>query len=219
MTKFILVDVETTGLNPSESSMIQGAIKVVEIDRQGKIADLHSYSEVFWISPIQAEKGMTDFITNYTGISKEAVQNSKVTSGEFVKSLCDIKRIYPEAYVVAQYLPFDFSFIKEQSAFTSFLDLRFMSSVVYEGFNPSLEDTCKRLGVSTNGNHNALVDVNLMAEVLSDMSQRGVDFSTFKNDIGYYEGRTLRAFPHATRRIYNMGDGRSGLGKVLYEKM
>lgn len=100
---YIVIDFETTGLNPESNEIIQiGAIKY-END-----IEVESFNE--YIKPVRSE--ISNFITNLTGISNLQVKNSPTFSEKY----SDFLEFISGYTLVAHNAPFDMSFLLFQLA-------------------------------------------------------------------------------------------------------
>ncbi|ADO77108.1 PolC-type DNA polymerase III [Halanaerobium praevalens] len=162
-TEFIVFDLETTGLNPSQHEIIEiGAVKY-----QGgkKIAEFESF-----INPgvrIPAK------ITEITGINDRMVKNAPGLE----KVINDFIEFAGTGVLVAHNADFDYGFIRtalekleiEKDDYTVLDTLGLSRAVVKDSKNHKLNTLAKYFGVDLENHHRALDDANATAEVLAKL--------------------------------------------------
>ncbi|MGM0549015.1 MAG: PolC-type DNA polymerase III [Bacillota bacterium] len=162
-TEFIVFDLETTGLNPSQHEIIEiGAVKY-----QGgkKIAEFESF-----INPgvrIPAK------ITEITGINDRMVKNAPGLE----KVINDFIEFAGTGVLVAHNADFDYGFIRtalekleiEKDDYTVLDTLGLSRAVVKDSKNHKLNTLAKYFGVDLENHHRALDDATATAEVLAKL--------------------------------------------------
>ena len=97
LNNFVVVDLETTGLNPDEEKIIEiGAIKFVDGEEKETFETL-----------INPEKPIPEFITRLTGISDDDVKDAPVIGDVFSK----LDAFLADSPFVGHQVNFDASFI------------------------------------------------------------------------------------------------------------
>lgn len=162
--KYVVFDIETTGLSPSECQITEiGAIKI----ENGEVTD--KFSQL-----INPKVHIPQNITELTGISDEMVAD-----------MPDITEVLPRfldfcggAIVVAHNAGFDCGFIRYNAAalglgfHNAILDTLKMSRELYpDERKHSLDVVCKRLGVSLENHHRAVDDATATAEVFLKLAK------------------------------------------------
>ncbi|MBQ3573642.1 MAG: PHP domain-containing protein, partial [Clostridia bacterium] len=162
--KYVVFDIETTGLTPSECQITEiGAIKI----ENGEITD--KFSQL-----INPKVHIPQNITELTGITDEMVAD-----------MPDIEEVLPRfldfcegATVVAHNAGFDCGFIRYNAAalglgfHNTTLDTLKMSRELYpDERKHSLDVVCKRLGVSLENHHRAVDDATGAAEVFLKLAK------------------------------------------------
>ena len=123
MQKGIIVDVETTGLNPKEDVIIEIGLLQFSYDSTGDLNILTTYGALQ-----DTEKNISSEITKLTGISKEMLKGESI-NWSFVKSLLSSSSI-----VIAHNMPFDRSFLLEKPELSD-LDVHWACSQKHINWN------------------------------------------------------------------------------------
>ncbi|MGE9877925.1 3'-5' exonuclease [Bacillus velezensis] len=152
---YVVLDLETTGLDYQSEQITEiGAIKIDE--RFNEIDRFHTM--------VALEKGreLPEFITKLTGITAADLEGAPTESEAFEK----LNEFIGDAIVVAQNAPFDLSFISRGGiAPNRFYCTRAMVRFVEPELSASLKDVAERNGISLEGHHRALNDVEATIEV------------------------------------------------------
>lgn len=160
-TKFVVVDLETTGNNPKKGDrIIQIGAVVIE---EGEIIDRFS-------SFINPEIEIPVFIQQFTGITNDMVADAPFFSSVAPK----IMEFLNDAYFVAHNVPFDLSFLQyelELSGYNSFtgpiidtVELARLLLPSEEGFK--LNQLATKLNLQHDRPHQADSDAQVTAEIL-----------------------------------------------------
>ena len=154
LEEFIVLDLETTGLDPLNDKIIEiGAVKITG----SKIVE--SYST--FINP---EKNIPDYIVNLTGITNDDVRDAPV----FAESSSDLVEFIGDRPIVGQFIKFDLDFLSESGLIFDniVLDTRDLALILLPTLNAfSLSSLIKELNVSNTSPHKALSDAQATAEV------------------------------------------------------
>lgn len=198
---YVVIDLETTGLDHKKDQIIEiGAIKIrfngwdrefVEVDR------FHT------VVALEEGRDLPEFITNLTGITEEDLEDAP----EEWDALDDLKNFIGDAVVVAQNAPFDLSFISRGGIEPErFYCTRAMARFVEPELSASLKDVTKRIGISLDGHHRALNDVEATIEVFRNYLPQVVgEYNAFRNIVMESPDRPLKFVPkHALIREVQM---------------
>ncbi|SFA98817.1 MULTISPECIES: ATP-dependent DNA helicase DinG [unclassified Bacillus (in: firmicutes)] len=161
MSKYIVVDLETTGNSPKKGDkIIQFAAVVIE---GGKIIDTYS-------SLVNPERNIPIFIEELTGINDEMVKSAPVFSEIAPK----VMELLKGAYFVAHNVLFDLSFLQEelfQAGYEGFYGPSLDTVELTRILNPTadgykLSDLAQAYGLSHDRPHQADSDAYVTAELL-----------------------------------------------------
>jgi DNA polymerase-3 subunit epsilon len=175
----IVLDTETTGLDPRAGHRIVeiGAIELIERMPSGRV--LHLYLNPGRPMPPEAEKvhGLTDaFLADKPSFAEVADQ---------------LVEFLAESPLVAHNAPFDWRFLCQELEeagrpaipFERMIDTVEMARRVLPGAKHSLDALCQRFGIDLSRRtlHGALLDAGLLADVYVELSggrQMGFDLAT-----------------------------------------
>lgn len=209
-TEFIVFDLETTGLNPSQHEIIEiGAVKY-----QGgkKIAEFESF--------INPEVRIPAKITEITGINDRMVKNAP----SLEKVINDFIEFAGAGVLVAHNADFDYGFIRtalekleiQKDDYTVLDTLGLSRAVVKDSKNHKLNTLAKYFDVDLENHHRALDDAAATAEVLANLLELIKDdgchnLSEINDYISKIDWKDLRPF-HAVI----LAENKKGL-KNLYK--
>lgn len=159
MTKYAIVDLETTGTSASNGRITE--VGIVLFDGE-KIIDSFE-------SLVNPERSIPWEITRITGISNEMVQ----TAPKFFEIAKEIVEITKDAIFVAHNVGFDYGFLRKEFAALGFTfsrkklcTVRLMRKV-FPGFRSySLGNLIERYGISVENRHRAMADALATTELL-----------------------------------------------------
>ncbi|MCY8570353.1 PolC-type DNA polymerase III [Bacillus haynesii] len=183
---YVVLDLETTGLDYQNDQIIEiGAIKIDawcdEIDR------FHTM--------VALEKGreLPEFITKLTGITAEDLEGAPSET----EALNSLREFIGDSIVVAQNAPFDLSFISRGGIEPEcFHCTRAMVQFAEPELSASLKNVAKRNGISLEGHHRALNDVEATIEVFKQYLPRVDDvYNGFLNIVQDSADRPLKFTP------------------------
>ena len=171
----VVLDVETTGLDPRRHRIVEVAL--VAIDEERRVVDE-------WATLVRPEGGAVDadaFRVN--GIRPEDLAEAP---GEAEVAAEMARRLLPDATIIAHHAPFDlgflhFLFVRHGLPPWSgdFICTRTAFGVLVPGHKRSLHHVAAYFGVTIEGRHRALGDARATAEVyrrLAEMArERGID--------------------------------------------
>lgn len=162
----VIVDIETTGLNPLFESIIEiSALKVV------KDKVINEFSML-----VKPEKPISSFITKLTGITNEMTQNAQ-TKDKVLKLFCDFIGDNP---IIGHNIRFDLSFINKnlQECFdktlsNDYADTLYFSRRVYKALQSHrLTNIAEYLNIDTKNAHRALKDCYITYEIMQNMKTK-----------------------------------------------
>lgn len=162
--KFVVVDIETTGLNYASGDKITeiGAVRIID----GKIVDKFQ-------TLINPEQKISEEITRLTGIDDGMVADKPV----FDKVLPDFYKYCDGCTIVAHNIDFDYKFIKYMSSKTGYVfknkgidTLAFSKEVLPRLKNHKLNTVCDYFGIEFL-HHRALSDAHATAKLFVKLAE------------------------------------------------
>ncbi|MGK9388885.1 3'-5' exonuclease [Bacillus sp. RK1064] len=188
---YVVLDLETTGLDHKKDQIIEiGAIK---IRLGGRLRAFEEVDRFHTMVALDEGRDLPEFITNLTGITEEDLEDAP----EEWDALDDLKNFIGDAVVVAQNAPFDLSFISRGGIEPErFYCTRAMARFVEPELSASLKDVTKRNGISLDGHHRALNDVEATIEVFRNYLPQVVgEYNDFMNVVMEAPDRPLNFVP------------------------
>lgn len=187
-TSFTVVDVETTGLSSKSERIIEIALVKVE-----NLKIIEKFSSL-----INPQKPIPIFITSFTGISNEDVEDAPV----FHQVKDKILELLEDSIIVAHNLPFDLSFLKDEFRIigedfnpeNSICTLKLSRRMFPSLRSKSLGSVADFLKIKNKNSHRALGDAETTAKILIKLIRRlrkeeGIE--TLEDLIEYQEGVVL----------------------------
>lgn len=179
MSRTILFDTETTGLDPDQGD------RVIEIAALELVNDLRTSNQFHVL--INPERDIPPEATRVHGFTLDDLLDKPLFSqiaDEFLAFVGD-------SQMIAHNAPFDFKFINaelkkcgrpEFDYKSRAIDTVVMARKKYPGMPASLDALCRRFGIdlSDRGTHNALLDCRLLSDVYVELiggRQRGLGFA------------------------------------------
>lgn len=206
--KYAFIDIETTGLDPTKNHITE--ISAVRTDENGEV-------EATFSTLVKLPHGeyVPEFITKLTGIDDDMLDKDGVPIED---ALTSFAMFVQDATVVAQFAPFDFSFLEQYGAFDKFYDTRTMSYYLDPVAKASLKDLAARYGFEMDAHHRALSDAITARDIFFAM-KRVIESSTDKdafaklsNTVGASFQRKLHYIPAHTKQVVEFHeDGRRTL--------
>lgn len=201
---YVFLDLETTGLNPDKDYITEvAAIKLKTMYSGGKeITEMQTYVS------IPDGEVVSDFIANYTGITTELLLE-KGKPIKFAMRMLE-KLIDEDTVVVAQYAPFDLSFIEKHFKVNNFIDTRSMSYVARPFAKAGLKDLAAHYNVSLENHHQAMCDAEALKEIFFHLqNDLGASAPFLLNAVGSRKDRPVSYYPSATQTAFTVGsDGK-----------
>jgi DNA polymerase-3 subunit epsilon len=179
MTRTVLFDTETTGLDPSDGH------RVIEIAALELVNDLATGRHFHVL--LNPERDIPDEATRIHGITLRDLADKP----RFAEVAAGLLEFLSDGALIAHNAPFDFMFLNAELARLALppLDLERMVDTLalartrFPGMPNSLDALCRRFAVdlSARTTHNALLDCRLLAEVYVELTggrQRGLAFAS-----------------------------------------
>jgi len=161
MPSIISLDIETTGLDPKNDSIIEiGAVKFNE----NRVLDEFS-------TLINPRKPINAFISNLTGISNAMVMNAPLLADVFP----DLETFVGDSPILGQNIGFDVSFFQRYGGFRQnpLIDTYEMASVLLPTApRYGLGSLCHQLGVVLSGAHRAINDARATMSVYTKLYEK-----------------------------------------------
>jgi DNA polymerase-3 subunit epsilon len=175
MTRSVLFDTETTGLDPLTGD------RVIEIAAIELVNDLPTGAKFHAL--LDPERDIPAESTRVHGISNHHVEGKP----KFAAVVDDMLAFFGDAKLIAHNAPFDFGFIDAELARVKrpalarerMIDTLVLAKTRFPGMPNSLDALCRRfeIDLSARTTHNALLDCKLLAEVYVELTggrQRGL---------------------------------------------
>lgn len=185
---YTVIDFETTGLNHNVDEVIEiAAIKVNK--NMERISELHLY--------VKTSLKISTFITNLTGLTNEFLEENGC---EQVRAFDILRKFIGRSVIVAQYTPFDLSFLEFMSNRKyDFYCTRSLNLKAFPNESSSLKPTCDRLGIPLFIAHKATDDVYATLELFKYHIENG-NTNGMKNKL-IIDDRILKYIPTQTEQI------------------
>jgi len=178
LTRAVLFDTETTGLEPLKGD------RIVEIAALELINDLPTGRHFHTL--IDPERDIPDEVIRIHGITGADVAGKP----KFAEIVGDLIAFMGEGSLIAHNAPFDFGFVNAELARAGLpsldkermVDTLALAKGRFPGMPNSLDALCRRFDIdlSARTNHNALLDCKLLAEVYVELTggrQRGLSLA------------------------------------------
>ncbi|MXV44544.1 DNA polymerase III subunit epsilon [Saccharibacter sp. 17.LH.SD] len=179
MTRSILFDTETTGLDPDQGD------RIIEIAALELVNDLRTGSHYHVL--INPERDIPPEATRVHGFTLDDLRDKPI----FADIADDFLEFIGDSRMIAHNAPFDFKFVNAElkkcgrpvlDYASRAVDTVIMARKKYPGMPASLDALCRRFGIdlSERGTHNALLDCRLLSDVYVELiggRQRGLGLS------------------------------------------
>ncbi len=168
MKREIILDTETTGLDPTKGDRVieVGCIEIMNLVPTGKV----------FHKRIDPERSVSPETIAITGITDEMLKGQP----KFVDIAADLVEFIGDSPIVAHNASFDIKFINSELLRCGFrtyemsqaVDTVMMARRQAPGAPASLDALCKRFGIDNSNRtfHGALLDAQLLAEVYLELS-------------------------------------------------
>lgn len=196
MSRAVLFDTETTGLDPA------GRDRVIEIAALELLNDLPTGRHYHAL--VDPERDVPDEVVRVHGISALALRGKP----RFAEIVTDLLEFFGDGRLIAHNAAFDFAFLDAEFARLGLPRLdpgRMLCTLElararFPGMPNSLDALCRRFGIDLSARitHNALLDCRLLADVYVELTggrQRGLSLTgpeTAPLPIVVYEGPSRR---------------------------
>ncbi len=178
MSRSILFDTETTGLDPAQGH------RILEIAALELVNDLPTGRHFHTL--IDPERDIPEEVVRVHGITARDVAGKP----RFAEIAADLLAFFDDDPLVAHNAPFDFAFVDAELARLDrppldrarMIDTLALAKTRFPGLPNSLDALCRRFAIdlSARTTHNALLDCRLLAEVYVELTggrQRGLDLA------------------------------------------
>ncbi|MBN8891377.1 MAG: DNA polymerase III subunit epsilon [Rhodospirillales bacterium 70-18] len=175
MTRAVLFDTETTGLDPLTGDRV---IEFAAIELEGDLPTSRTFHRL-----IHPQRDIPEEATRIHGITLERLRDAP----RFEEVADDILAFLGDDPLIAHNAPFDFGFMNAELARmrlpaldrARMVDTLVLAKARFPGMPNSLDALCRRFGIdlSERTSHNALLDCRLLAEVYVELTggrQRGL---------------------------------------------
>lgn len=187
---FTAFDLETTGLNPDEDSIIEIGILKFSYDNKGNLIKKDSYSQL-----INPQKKLPIKAQLITGIKPEDLKNQPTIE----EVLTDIKKFFQNAdFVLGHNVAFDVSFLgKKVKIDAPAIDSQFFTETFFPGLpSYSLDVIPFELGIKRGDAHRALDDTIASAQIFLASLKQFVSMKNVNKDIiGLFQKAGLNETP------------------------
>ena len=175
MSRSVLFDTETTGLDPLTGDRV---VEFAAIELENDLPTERRFHRL-----IHPQRDIPDEVVRIHGITNDAVRNAP----RFEEVADDILAFLGDGKLIAHNAPFDFGFMNAEFARIKrpgldrarMVDTLMLAKARFPGMPNSLDALCRRFGIdlSERTSHNALLDCRLLAEVYVELTggrQRGL---------------------------------------------
>lgn len=190
MKNYVVLDFETTGLDPLEEQVIEVALQKLD----GELQEVGSFNTFV---KLENGCGLTDFIKDYTGITEKDLMYgmTETEAMEVIRSFID-----EDTVVVAQYAPFDLAFMHPYAIQPKkYICTKALTNQAEPLESASLKHTCERLGIKLDQAHRAFADVQATVELLKVRLNQNLEY--VENVIVEDFERALTFVPENTFKI------------------
>ncbi|MBM3568989.1 MAG: DNA polymerase III subunit epsilon [Alphaproteobacteria bacterium] len=195
----IVLDTETTGLEPNEGHRV---IEIACLELDGSIPT--GLEKVWRLDP---EREIDPAAFEVHGISRDMLRGQKRFADivhEFGEFIADSRLVIHNAEFDRKFLDRELSLAGRPPLVNPIVDTLQLARAKFPGQRNSLDELCKRFAIDLSGRtrHGALIDIRLLAKVYLELvggRQRGLDLTARKNAKGeHVVARPVRpARPHA----------------------
>ncbi len=174
MTRAVLFDTETTGLDPLSGDRV---IEIAALELEGDLPTGRSFHRL-----IHPERDIPDEVVRIHGITLDHVREAP----KFVELVEELLEFLGDGPLIAHNAAFDFGFLDAEFARAGhpaldrarMIDTLVLAKQRFPGMPNSLDALCRRFAIdlSERTQHNALLDCRLLAEVYVELTggrQRG----------------------------------------------
>lgn len=199
---YVFLDLETTGLD-SDICYITEVAAVRTNDYGDVMEEFHTMVR------LPEGESVPELITKLTGITDEMLKDGVSQQ----KAMLDLARFIGDDIVVAQYAPFDLSFIERHFQVMNFYDTRTMAYAL-ELPSAKLVDIAKHYGFEQEEAHRALSDAHdcrkVFFEMVEEFARRGESAGELMNVVGTKPERIPKRYPLSTIAVVDYGEEKAG---------
>jgi DNA polymerase-3 subunit epsilon len=178
MTRSVLFDTETTGLDPAQGH------RVIEVAALELVNDLPTGRHFHAL--VQPDRDIPEDSIRIHGITAQKLAGKP----RFAEIADDLAAFFGDGMLVAHNAPFDFGFLDAELRLAGrpaldrarMVDTLALAKARFPGLPNSLDALCRRFGIdlSERTSHNALLDCRLLSEVYVELTggrQRGLSLA------------------------------------------
>jgi DNA polymerase-3 subunit epsilon len=179
MTRSVLFDTETTGLEPTKGDRV---IEVAALELENDLPTGLTFHRL-----IHPDRDVPDEVVRIHGITLDKLRDAP----RFAEIAADLIAFLGDGKLVAHNAPFDFGFLDAEFQRLGhkpldrarMVDTLALAKTRFPGMPNSLDALCRRfeIDLSERTTHNALLDCRLLAEVYVELTggrQRGLSLAT-----------------------------------------
>ncbi len=179
MTRSVLFDTETTGLDPAQGHRV---IEVAALELENDLPTGRHFHAL-----VQPDRDIPEDAIRIHGITPQKLAGKP----RFAEIVDEMLAFFGDGMLVAHNAPFDFGFVNAELKLAGrkpldrgrMVDTLALAKVRFSGMPNSLDALCRRFGIdlSERTSHNALLDCKLLAEVYIELTggrQRGLSLAS-----------------------------------------
>lgn len=191
---YVFLDLETTGLNADKDYITE--VAAIRTSADGEfIESIQAYVS------IPEGEVVSDFIADYTGITTELLLEKGISIRSAMSMLENF--IDDNSIVVAQYAPFDLSFIEKHFEVKRFMDTRSMSYIARPFDKAGLKDLAARYNVPLENHHQAMNDTQALVDIFFSLQKElGASAQYLVNAVGSRKDRPVSYYPKHTETAF-----------------
>lgn len=156
---YVVVDIETTGLNPAQNEIIE--IAAMKVDENGEISSFQTL--------IHPNQPISSFITNLTGITNDMVKDAC----DITIALKQFDQFIENYTIIGHNVSFDLRFLRynykkylKKSLVNASLDTLYLSRKYLPNlYNHKLDTVAKYFHLDDSNHHRALADVKMTLDI------------------------------------------------------
>jgi DNA polymerase-3 subunit epsilon len=176
LDEYIVLDLETTGLDPTFDEIIE--IAAIKISNGEKIAEFSTL--------VKPDNKIDEYITQLTGITNEMLRNAP----KIKKVLPDVISFLGDSVIVAHNANFDINFLYDSNMLcfnepfaNNFIDTMRISKRLFKDIKHRLADLVKEFEIVAHVQHRAMPDCEVTQKIYEHMrnhcSVNNIDISAF----------------------------------------
>jgi DNA polymerase-3 subunit epsilon len=179
MTRSVLFDTETTGLDPAQGHRV---IEIAALELENDLPTGRHFHAL-----VQPDRDIPEDAIRIHGITPQKLAGKP----RFAEIVDDMLAFFGDGMLIAHNAPFDFGFVSAELKLAGrppldrarMVDTLALAKARFSGMPNSLDALCRRFGIdlSERTSHNALLDCKLLAEVYIELTggrQRGLSLAS-----------------------------------------